>query len=524
MMKDIHTQRNVLMKLTEWRNEEARKRGVPDYLILPNTTINAIAQAVPTTDEELVLIKGFKEAKLREFGSSIKAIIQSVVQSKTKLDTSDTSKAAEPDAQDQGGALRVSLYLDVVNRALRMTGQVRIVGEVGQVKEQGNAIYFSLKDGEDGSTISMFMWKRDYLTFGTTLEEGMEVIATGVSEVYKPTGRLSFRADAIELVGEGALKKAYEVLKKTLDAEGLFSPERKRPLPNFPHHIGLITSRTGAVIHDFLNNLGKFGYKIHFCDSRVEGILAVNDILHAIKSMKHEEIDTLVIIRGGGSLESLQAFNNEQVVRAIREFPVPVICAIGHDQDIPLAQLAADHAPSTPTACTILLNKNWNEVSASLTIAEQRLHDVLSQLFVTQRDALAQLERNTLQHFYRYTQHARTIIERTVQAVQHIERRLIETKNFLSDSQHAIPRNFALALERRTQELLRIESIITQSDPRRLVSLGYALVRHQHEYIGSASQLSSGDRFALEMKDGTIDAQVIQITAHEHKNHKTEGK
>jgi len=122
---------------------------------------------------------------------------------------------------------------------------------------------------------------------------------------------LSFICDSIELAGEGALKKAYDALKKKLEAEGLFAPERKRKLPQYPRTIGIITSRQGAVINDFLTNIGKFGFVLEMIDTRVEGQLAVGDILAAIKTFKHRKIDVLVVIRGGGSPESLQAFNNE---------------------------------------------------------------------------------------------------------------------------------------------------------------------------------------------------------------------
>jgi len=126
-----------------------------------------------------------------------------------------------------------------------------------------------------------------------------------------PAVNFSFICNAIELAGEGALKKAYEALKKKLEREGLFASERKRKLPPYPQTIGIITSKQGAVINDFLTNIGKFGFKLELIDTRVEGPMAVGDILAAIKTFKQRKIDVLVIIRGGGSPESLQAFNNE---------------------------------------------------------------------------------------------------------------------------------------------------------------------------------------------------------------------
>jgi exodeoxyribonuclease VII large subunit len=385
-MEDINRQREILTRLTDWRNQLAHSRGVPEYLILPNTTINAIAQALPKDEHELIQVKGVKEGKMREFGRQILSLVNDEFSERSSDDIGGDDTHSSEDV------LRVSTYLDVLNRSLRMTGTVRIIGEVGQVKLQGSAVYFSLRDKDDASILSLFMWKSLYDTFGIELEEGMEVVASGISEIYKPTGRISFRTETLELVGEGALKKAYEVLKKKLQAEGVFDVARKRQLPEYPVRIGLITSKTGAVIHDFLNNLGKFGYQVTFVDSRVEGVLAVNEILRAIRALSTVQLDALVIVRGGGSFESLQAFNNEEVVRALSQFPFPVVCAIGHDQDVPLAQLVADYAPSTPTACTTLFNESWNKAGDLMRFSESEIFHRLQNRMMETREQIRHSE------------------------------------------------------------------------------------------------------------------------------------
>ncbi|MCX6791349.1 MAG: exodeoxyribonuclease VII large subunit, partial [Candidatus Gribaldobacteria bacterium] len=188
---------------------------------------------------------------------------------------------------------------------------------------------------------------------------------------YTANGKFSFVAKTVELKGEGALKKAYDELKNKLEQEGIFDAETKKALPEFPRKIGVITSKQGAVIHDLLNNLGKFGFQIKMADSRVEGQEALGDLLSAIKTMSKQDIDLLVLMRGGGSLESLQPFNNEALIRAIVDFKVPIIVAIGHDKDVPLLALAADFAPSTPTAVTIALNKSWENALAQINLKER---------------------------------------------------------------------------------------------------------------------------------------------------------
>ena len=310
---------NLLQKLKAWRTNAANLEGIESFRVFANKVLENIAELKPSNKEELMAVKGIRDKPFS-----------------------------------------VSEYLDFVNQKIGVLHS-RIQGEISSVDIRERVIYFSLKDLEDGSVISCLMWKGYYERSGIEFEVGMEIILEGVPDIYKPSGRLSFKASLAELVGEGALKKAYDKLKKKLDSEGLFLEERKREIPDLVQKIGLITSETGAVIHDFTSNLGKFGFKIKFRDSRVEGQAAVHDLISAIDYFSDKNIDVLVIIRGGGSLESLQAFNNEMLVRKIANFNKPVICGIGHEKDVPLASLAADKMVSTPTAVTQGLNKSWQE-------------------------------------------------------------------------------------------------------------------------------------------------------------------
>jgi exodeoxyribonuclease VII large subunit len=255
----------------------------------------------------------------------------------------------------------VSQYLDKLNTTLKGEKE-KIIGEVsGMQLHQSGHLYFSLLDKADRSKIDCVIWKSKYDMYGKIIQNGTEILATVVPNIYKPWGKLSAQVEVVELVGEGALQVAYEKLKKKLELEGLFAEERKRKLPEYPHKIGVITSKTGAVINDFLTNIGKFGYEILFVDSKVEGAEATPDLLSAVKTLKGKDIDVLVIMRGGGSLESFQAFNNEVLVRAVAEFGVPVITGIGHDKDAPLVSMVSDRNVSTPTAVANLLNSGWNE-------------------------------------------------------------------------------------------------------------------------------------------------------------------
>ncbi|MEK7589203.1 MAG: exodeoxyribonuclease VII large subunit [Patescibacteria group bacterium] len=274
----------------------------------------------------------------------------------------------------------VSEFLDYVNEILNR-GNVSIQGEISGWKIHPSGIYFSLKDkkisdssGQD-SILDCYMSPYVYKGLGLNLEEGMEIKVGGIPSIYKPKGRFSFRVEMAEVVGEGSLKKAYEILKKKLESEGLFA--RKRALPEFIHRIGVITSRTGAVIDDFRKNLEQRGHRVYLYDVRVEGAKAVGNILSAVKWFNRNmpDLDVLIIIRGGGSLEDLQAFNNELVVREVFASKIPTICGIGHDRDVPIVCLVGDATTSTPTAAAMLINATWERLKNNVPNYQRDLFD-----------------------------------------------------------------------------------------------------------------------------------------------------
>jgi exodeoxyribonuclease VII large subunit len=358
----------------------------------------------------------------------------------------------------------VGEYIELLNVFLQRE-EVKVVGEVSELKRAVSGhVYFSIKDKESESVLNCIIWNRNYELCGVKLEVGMEVILMGHPQIYPQRGTLSFIAATVELVGEGALKKAYDELKKKLEQEGVFAIERKRPVPKFIQRIGVITSREGAVIHDFENNLGKFGYKIIFVDARVEGQAAVKDLQAAIRTMKKQDIQVLVIIRGGGSLESLQAFNNEKLVREIIDFPVPVLAGIGHDQDVPLLALAADQMASTPTAVAHLINQSWEEFYARIQQFTYILNNVGERIRRIREDISTAWA---------------SIIDHTEQMIETLKERM--------DS---------------------YERSIRLNDPGRQLRLGYSIVRHSGKIVRSVKSVASGDILDTELSDGKIKSKV----------------
>lgn len=370
----------------------------------------------------------------------------------------------EEGADSSKNTVTVSEYINTLNLSLkRLRG--RVLGEISQVKLASSGhVYFTVKDKSGESSLECVMWAFKYRICGVTLEVGMEVVLQGAPAVYPARGSLSFVADTVELVGEGALKKAYDDLKRRLTMEGVFSPEKKRELPEFPKRIGVITSEKGAVIHDFMNNLGHNGFEIMFIDSRVEGVAAIEDLLLAVRTMRNKPIEVLVMIRGGGSLESLQAYNNETLVREIADFPVPVIAGIGHDQDVPLMALAADMMCSTPTATAVLLSRPW--IEAKLKVRQ------MSSAIMRVKSAMERV---------------RNRLDMTLsQLVERIKRGIMEAEKTIQLG----------------------ETTINANNPKRQLALGYSIARIGDKILRSVKDINSGDEIDLELSDGIIRSKI----------------
>ncbi len=476
-------------RLKNWRNKLAVRKGIEPFKILQNKTIEEIAAKKPATPEELRAVKGIGDKKLKEYGGEILKIIAARENDREDDEENNGGEAAENSFVEVAGeraVFSVSEFLDYLN-ALVSAREVFIRGEISQLQKRERAVYFSLKDKDDSSVVNCFLsrWRGDAL--GIELEEGMEVKIGGRPEIYKASGRLSVVVSSVEPVGEGALKKAYELLKKKLRDEGLFS--RKRPLPKFVRRIGLITSRNGAVIHDFLNNLGKFGFEINFRDVRVEGAEAVSDIVSAIRRLNEDrkDLDVIVVIRGGGSLESLQAFNNEKTARAVFDSAVPVICGIGHDVDVPIASLAADLSVSTPTAVTVILNNPYQ-------LLRERIAHLRRELMRNFSDTLDDLREKT------DARNLFSAFEKILEAMRH--RTTVVARRQAFDV-------FGNAVLRANAGVDHAQKFLAAVNPERNLKLGYAIaVGENGRTIKSIKDVAVGEKMTTRLSDGKIGSRV----------------
>ncbi|MBQ5812183.1 exodeoxyribonuclease VII large subunit [Candidatus Saccharibacteria bacterium] len=269
-------------------------------------------------------------------------------------------------------------FLNLVNQTLEYAySSVTIVGEVASFKvNQGKWVFFDLKDEESSVGCFMTLWN-----LRQPLEDGMKVMVRGVPKVTK-WGKFSFTVTQVAPVGEGSLKKAYEMLKKKLADEGLFAPEKKRPIPADLVRIGVISSTQAAGYADFIKILNARwgGMKVQVAHTQVQGLDAPDQIIRALKYFnERSEVQVIAILRGGGSADDLACFNDEALVRAVASSKIPVITGIGHEVDESLCDLAADVKASTPSNVAEMLTRDRREEKKRLARTVNQALQVLLQ-------------------------------------------------------------------------------------------------------------------------------------------------
>lgn len=334
--------------LREKRNELAKREDRKPYMILHNKALEEIAKRRPRNLDELLEIKGIGSKKVKQYGQMI-------------LDTTGKITGILVDNRNKKEKIfTVSEFIDFLNEVL-VARKAIVQGEVGKVDERNGYGFFTLHDKDEEAVLNCFIWQNRLDRSGIELKEGLEIKVSGFPEVYKRTGRFNFQVEQIGLVGEGALKQAFEALKRKLAQARFFDPSLKKPIPKFCQKIGLITSQFADAKKDFLKHLGNFDFQIYFYDVHVEGLHSIDEIVHAIHWFNENmlDMDVLVITRGGGSWESLQSFNSEAVAKAVFASKIPVICGVGHEADETIVDWVADKRASTPTHAAKILSDPW---------------------------------------------------------------------------------------------------------------------------------------------------------------------
>lgn len=433
----------------------------------------------------------------------------------------------------------VSEFLDFLNQVIS-PHKVIIQGEIGQkIDEREKYTIFNLLDKEDKSVLKCFIWRENLESLGIEPKEGMEIKIFGWPKIYKsPFGsEFEFQVEKIWLVGEGVLKLAFEALKKKLEKEGLFDPKFKKPIPRFCQKIGLITSKYGkGAKPDFEKNLGKFSFKVYFYDVRVEGIFATEEIVSAIRWFNENlpNLDVLVLIRGGGDWESLQAFNSEEVARAIFASKIPIICGIGHESDFTIADLVADLRASTPTDAAKILTKNWEEAAKNIFQYEKNIVSVFERFIKEEKEKIKIFKENLFSKLKKeisqkdkelnnYLQNLTTFFRHYISKVRDKEKefsrnlntifKLIkEKKNKLSEMFVQIEKLKKKYLGRLSQLLKEKERNIFTASPAFKLKQGYTLTfDFSGKIIKDPQRLQISDKIKTQFYKGHVVSEVKKI-------------
>ena len=349
-----------------------------------------------------------------------------------------------------------------------------VEGEVTELRrnERWTNVFFTLKDPADGSCLPAAMPRRTFDALVLGLADGERVHVFGRPEVLQRSGELRLRALSIERFGEGAHLAALEQLKRRLAAEGLFATERKRPLPRLPRRIGVVTGSDAAARGDVVTTITQRfpPARLLIAETLVTGPLAVEGVIRALARARQPSLrsTSIVVARGGGSVEDLLAFSDERVVRAIAACPVPVVSAVGHEQDTPLCDLVADARASTPTAAARLVVPDLGE-----------LHERLAR-------AHTGLERG-----------ARRLLERDGARLELVHERLRRAPTLL--------------LERRRASLDRAGGRLRALSPRATLERGYAIVRSGEALVTDANDLAAGGHVDVELAAGSFGATVDEV-------------
>lgn len=431
------------------------------------------------------------------------------------------------------------LSVSDVNKAIKATleggfKQLWLKGEISNFKAHSSGhFYFSLKDSKAQISAVMFRGFNQGLRFKP--HDGLEVIVRGKITVYEPRGNYQIFCEMMEPVGAGALQMAFEQLKKKLQAEGLFDPKRKRPIPVLPKHVAVVTSPTGAAIRDILNILGRrfAGLRVTVIPAVVQGDAAPMSVCAGIAlAQRLEDVDVMIVGRGGGSIEDMWAFNDERVARAIASARIPVISAVGHEIDFTIADFVADLRAPTPSAAAELVVKNAGELLERIEIYHKRLvrgwlhlRQIARQRHAHSTTRLVDPKRR-LQDL---TLRCDELTQRLEQAAgRHLDR--LVRKVELLMSQLPSPRDVVLrlgqdvgllrtrlesllfrGLEAKRSEWARLSSVLDSISPLKVVERGYSIARKDEQVIKSADQLKAGDAVELTFAKGRALAKIEKV-------------
>ena len=405
--------------------------------------------------------------------------------------------------------LSVTQFIEYINSVVGGR-KVTVEGEVASYKvNQGKWVFFTLKD--ENSAIECFGLAYQL----GRLEDGMQVSVFGTPRVYGKTGKFSIFVDTVVPKGEGALKRAFELTKAKLQQEGIFDTARKRALPQFPQKIGLIASRESAAYTDFMRILdGRFGgLEIYLSHVHVQGGQAVDDIVKSFEWFNEhgieEDIEVVALIRGGGSLEDLQAFNSESVARAVFGSKIPVVCGVGHERDESLADYAADVRAATPTHAANLVVPDRAELLSNVASFASLLNRSIEHTFEWQRSRYDQSIRSIE---YALTGRINSM-QRTLHGfagyVATYQQTLANAKERIQDFVARMNSRLEYDCQQQADRITFLERQLNTVNPLTVLKRGYSIIKSKGVTVSSVKDVQPGDRVDISFSDGERSAKIL---------------
>jgi len=369
---------------------------------------------------------------------------------------------------------------------------VWVQGEVSNLSRPASGhVYFTLKDSS--AALKCVMWKTSAARLRLGLQDGMEVEVHGRIGVYEVSGQYQLYADQIRPVGEGALYQEFMRLKSMLETEGLFDPERKRPIPMLPKKIGIVTSATGAALRDMINTLRRRLpiVEVLLAPSPVQGVEAPPALVKAIQSLALQSPDVILMARGGGSIEDLWAFNDERVVRAVANSPIPIICGVGHETDFTLSDFAADLRAPTPTAAA--------ELATQITLLDLRA------LLENQRNRLAAATMSLIAD-------QKNIVSSLTAALRYAtpERRILSERQRVDELARRAHSSLLHRIQLQSTQVHGMERRLEALNPLAVLARGYAVVTQKGDgsVVTQVAQTRPGQQVQIRVSDGQVDAEI----------------
>ena len=388
-----------------------------------------------------------------------------------------------------------------------------IRGEISNyIAHRSGHSYFTLKDEKSQIPAVMFSGKKQSLKFRP--ENGMKVIIKGNINVYKPYGKYQLVAETMTEDGVGNLHIAFEQLKKKLKAEGLFDDAHKKEIPKYPKRIGVITAATGAAIRDIITTIQK---RYPYCEillfpTLVQGDQAAPNIVKQIKHAQQFDIDTLIIGRGGGSIEDLWPFNEEIVARAVYDCEIPIISAVGHEIDFAISDFVADERAPTPTGAGMIAVPDASEVKYKISQLNLRLNKNITDKITQNKTKLDNISKKQIlknpESIYEIKgMHLDNLITKLDLTSKHI---ITENRNKLSQLENKnILKNPQEIIRMKREPYLRNFDKLNVLNPLLTLKRGYALAKVEGKVVSSAKDVKSGDELDVEFDDGIINTRVI---------------